>query len=267
MIRRLITFLITAVVLAGCDLIDYHPYDARIRTDTEINRKNIERIESACEGRDTIRFIMMGDSQRWYDETVDFVDNVNRRGDIDFVIHGGDIADFGMTLEFKWMHDILSGLDIPYVAVVGNHDLLGNGLAVYTEMYGDLNFSFTAARTKFVCLNTNALEFDYGADVPDFTFIKSELEADRESYDRTIPVMHARPKSDQFSDNVADYFHYMLRQFNGLMFCLHAHDHGISAADIFDDGIIYYGCGCMKDRTYLLFEVTSDGYEYEVVEY
>ena len=39
----------------------------------------------------------MGDSQRWYDETADFVSHLNKRDDIDFVIHGGDVSDFGVT--------------------------------------------------------------------------------------------------------------------------------------------------------------------------
>lgn len=252
-------------ILSGCDLIDYHPYDARVRTDTDINNKNIEEIERICENKDTLRFVLMADSQGFYDETRDFVRHVNARGDVDFVIHGGDIADFGATLEFKWVHDIMSELDVPYVALIGNHDIIGNGLYVYKEMYGELNFSFIAARTKFLCLNTNALEFDYGENVPDFNFIKSEQSADNGLYDRTIAVMHAKPKSDQFSNNVADYFQYMLKQFKGLMFCLHSHDHSLQAVDIFEDGVMYYGCSCMKDRNYIFIEITPEGYEYEVV--
>lgn len=44
---------------------------ARLDSDTsrEINPTNIERIEKVCEGKDTIRFIFMGDTQRSYNET------------------------------------------------------------------------------------------------------------------------------------------------------------------------------------------------------
>lgn len=115
------------MLLGGCDLIDYHPYDVRIDGETGINDKNIARIETLCQGKDTLRFAFMGDSQRWYDETQDFVTDVNRRDDIDFVIHGGDLSDFGVTDEFLWQRDILNGLKIPYVALIGNHDCLGTG--------------------------------------------------------------------------------------------------------------------------------------------
>ena len=90
------------LLFTGCDLIDYHPYDVRIEGETDINAHHIEQIEAACLGKDTIRFVTMGDSQRWYDETEDFVNHLNLRNDIDFVIHGGDMSDFGLTDEFLW---------------------------------------------------------------------------------------------------------------------------------------------------------------------
>ena len=55
----------------------------------------------------------MGDSQRWYDETLDFVGEINKRDDIDFVIHGGDMSDFGVTDEFLWQRDIMNKLRVP----------------------------------------------------------------------------------------------------------------------------------------------------------
>ena len=95
------------LLLCGCDLIEYHPYDVRLHGETGVNAKNIARIEEICEGKDTLRFVLMGDSQRWYDETEDFVNALNKRNDVDFVIHGGDISDFGLTKEFMWVRDIM----------------------------------------------------------------------------------------------------------------------------------------------------------------
>ena len=68
--------------LCGCDLIEYHPYDVRLHGETGVNAKNIARIEEICEGKDTLRFVLMGDSQRWYDETEDFVNALNKRDDV-----------------------------------------------------------------------------------------------------------------------------------------------------------------------------------------
>ena len=131
-------------------MVEYHPYDVRLSGETGINAKNIARVESLCRGKDTVRFILMGDTQRYYDETEDFVRHVNGRDDVDFVIHGGDVSDFGLTKEFMWVRDIMNKLTVPYVTLLGNHDVLGNGLEVFEEVFGEVNFSFMAGNTRFI---------------------------------------------------------------------------------------------------------------------
>ena len=68
-------------------MIDYHPYDVHISGETNVNAHNMEKIEANCKGKTKICFAVMGDSQRWYDATEDFVKEINKRDDIDFVIH------------------------------------------------------------------------------------------------------------------------------------------------------------------------------------
>lgn len=261
-------WLSAATLLTACDLIDYHPYDGRLDSDTsrEINPTNIERIEKVCEGKDTIRFIFMGDTQRSYNETEDFVKYVNQLDSIDFIIHGGDYTEFGLKKEFEWNDDILSKLKVPYVGLIGNHDVIGNGDQVFRKIFGNENFSFVVSDVKFVCLNTNAIEYDYSHPVPDFNFLKNEI-ADSTRNKRTIVVMHAPPGNEQFDNNVKDVFQLYIKTLPSLMFCLHAHNHCISAADLFEDGIIYYGCANIAKRSYLLFTLTPDDYMYEVVNF
>jgi hypothetical protein len=258
--------LLAVLVLCGCDsLFEVHPYAGQVSGETHVNVKNMARIEIACAGKERIRFIMTGDTQRHYDETEDFVRSVNQRNDIDFVIHGGDISDFGLTKEFVWMRDILNGLRVPYVVLIGNHDCLATGKEVYRNVFGEENFSFFAGDCRFVCLNTNALEYDYSHPVPDFTFIKNRINEHRAGHKRTIAVMHAPPHSEQFDNNVANEFQQHILQFPGLQFCLHAHNHAVLVNDIFGDGVIYYGSPDVQQRKYLLFTLTPEGYDYEVV--
>ena len=78
MMRKSVYVFLSCFLLSGCGMIDYHPYDVRISGETEVNAHNIERIEANCQGKTTIRFVTMGDSQRWYDETEDFVKAINQ---------------------------------------------------------------------------------------------------------------------------------------------------------------------------------------------
>ncbi|WP_308778278.1 metallophosphoesterase [uncultured Bacteroides sp.] len=259
--------LASVFLMTSCDMVDLHPYDVKIEGPRDVNASNIARIETACRDKDTIRFVTMGDSQRWYDETVDFVNAVNVRTDIDFVIHGGDMSDFGVTDEFLWQRDIMDGLNFPYVAIIGNHDCLGTGEETYRAVFGDTDFSFIAGRIKFVCLNTNAMEYDYSRPIPDFDYMEDEISRRREEYDRTVVCMHARPYSDSFNNNVARVFQAYVTAFPGLLFCTAAHEHRQFEMDVFGDGVMYYVSDCMKHRSYNVFTVTPDGYEHEVVYY
>lgn len=265
--RNTMAFLSCLLLLAGCDLIDYHPYDVRVKGETEVNVKNIEKIEERCKGKTTLRFVAMGDSQRWYDETEKCVKSINQLPDIDFVLHGGDISDFGLTDEFMWQRDIMDGLNVPYVVLLGNHDCLGTGKEAFQKIFGPANFSFIAGNIKFVCLNTNALEFDYSEPIPDFNFIESQWTEREDEFEKTVVCMHARPGADVFNNNVSKVFQRYITQYPGLQFCTIAHDHGFSANDLFGDGVIYYGSDCMKHRSYILFTITPDNYTYEVVSF
>ncbi len=266
--KQLISALFPVFFLWGCSLFESHPYDGHITGERNINNKNIEKITEATRDKEMIRFAFMGDSQGWYDEAQLFVKAINQRDDIDFVLHGGDISDFGATREFLWQRDIFNNLNVPYVVILGNHDCLGNGKEVFNKVFGEENFTFTANFLKFVCLNTNAMEYDYSHPVPDFEFIEEALSDDNEKYSKTIVAMHARPGSEQFNNNVKSPFQYFITQLRDLQFCLNAHDHNLQVEDIFGDGIIYYGCESIQKRSYLLFTVYKEKeYEYEVVRF
>lgn len=268
MLKRSLFTLTSCLLLAGCGMIDYHPYDVRISGETNVNANNIKEIEANCKGKTTIRFVTMGDSQRWYDETEDFVKEINNRNDIDFVIHGGDMSDFGMTKEFLWQRDIMNALKVPYVAIIGNHDCLGTGEETYKAVFGPTNFSFIAGNVKFVCLNTNALEYDYSEPVPDFTFMDKEVTERSGEFDKTVVCMHGRPYTDVFNDNVAKMFQYYVKQYPGIQFCTAAHTHHNRVDDIFNDGIQYITTDCMDLRSYIVFTIPSEGEStYELVTY
>ena len=68
--------------MPACDIIDYHPYDGRISvSERNINKKNIPIIETVTKDKDTIRFVLIGDTQKSYDETADFVKHINAQKD------------------------------------------------------------------------------------------------------------------------------------------------------------------------------------------
>ena len=260
---------ISCMMLGACDTVfDVHPYDVRVNGETDVNAKNITKIEQAVKSKDTIRFAVISDSHQWLDDLKAEVNDINRRKDsIDFVIHCGDISDFGATREMKWTRDRLQKLQMPSVVLLGNHDCLGTGNQSYEVIFGNPDFSFIAGRVKFVCLNTNAIEYDYSRPVPNFDFMETERSADSTDFDRTVVCMHAAPYSEQFNNNVAKVFNYYIHQFPGLMFCLDGHGHHTKQEDLYGDGTIFYMAASSSFRQYYIFTITPNGYHYEIVDF
>ena len=257
------------MMLGACDTVfDVHPYDVRVNGETDVNAKNIRKIEQAVKSKDTIRFAVISDSHQWLDDLKAEVNDINRRKDsIDFVIHCGDISDFGATREMKWTRNRLQKLQMPSVVLLGNHDCQGTGNQSYEVIFGYADFSFIAGRVNFVCLNTNAIEYDYSRPVPNFDFMEAERSADSTDFDRTVVCMHAAPYSEQFNNNVAKVFNYYIHQFPGLMFCLDGHGHHTKQEDLYGDGTIFYMAASSSFRQYYIFTITTNGYHYEIIDF
>lgn len=264
---RRILILLACLAMSSCEYIEYHPYQTSVSGKTGINVRNCERIAANCSGRRQIRFVFMTDTQRWYDQTRDAVKAINRLDSIDFVILGGDMTDFGLRKEFCLMRDIFEKLDVPYVSLIGNHDCIGTGEDVFRKIFGPTDFAFTAADTRFICLNTNALEYDYSTDIPDMRFIENQVSGMPDGIKHTVAVMHVRPNAYEFNHNLSVPFHNALKRAVGLEFCLFGHEHRTVEEELFDDGIPYIGCTCIEDREFLLFTINENGYEYRKVDF
>lgn len=255
--------LLAALLPYGCEVIEYHPYDTRVKGDTGINLQNMNRIEQRLAGRKTFRFAMISDTQRHYDETRRAIEAINARGDIDFVVHGGDQADFGETKEFMWTRDFMEKLAMPYVCLLGNHDCLGTGRDVFGKLYGPVDFTFCAGNVRFVCLNTNALEYDYSHPVPDFGFLEEMITLQPYGAEKTIVVMHVPPGDVEFNNNVAKPFERYLRLLPGIQFCLYGHNHYYAESEPFDDGLVYYGCTSIDRKGYYVITIGEEDYAIE----
>ena len=125
---------------------------------------------------------------------------------------------------------------MPYVVVIGNHDCLGSGRDVFRKMFGNENFSFVAGRFRFICMDTNALEYDFSHPVPDLKFLKGF--AAKEDVEGTVTVIHAKPGDEEFDNNVSEPFHDYIMQLKNPLFCVCGHGHGTEAFDLFGDGFM-----------------------------
>ena len=143
--RMSIVLVLAAVwLLSSCgDMFETHPYDVNFKGKKDINEQNIKEIEKRFSDKETLHIAFISDTHGWYSDMRDEIAHINKRQDIDFVVHCGDLTDTGTSKEYEWTLDILNDLRYPYVALIGNHDFLGTGNQAYGVLFGDMNLSVT----------------------------------------------------------------------------------------------------------------------------
>jgi Icc-related predicted phosphoesterase len=261
--RHLIVMFILSGVLLSCSRFEYHPYETYVQYN-QLNRKAIERILNETPNKDTITILAMADTQRFYDETEAFVASANSIPH-DFVFLVGDITDFGLNDEYEWIHEIMSKLNKPYLAVIGNHDILENGEIIYKEMYGPTNFSFILNRFKFIMLNTNSQEYKFNGVVPDINWLKAQLSGD--DFDHAVVVSHIPPYSGDFDKKLELPYANALSESQKVKLSLHAHLHAFQDSEPYEDGIRYVVTTSVDDRKYLRIKLFGNNFKVEHISY
>lgn len=259
--------LLFATLSFSCEgLFQFNPNQVILDDDEKnLNAKSIEKIRS-LPITDTVRFIVMGDSQRWYDESSDFVKSANKQRNISFVIHTGDISDFGLSQEFKWVHEIMLGLNYPYITVIGNHDTVANGLLTYKKMYGALDYSFEFGDNKFILINTNSREYNFDGHVPNLSWLQSELK-DNTTHKNAIVIGHVPPFDADFDPKMEEQYAQILASDPNIKFSLYGHQHTFKDEEHYEDGVRYVVTTSMGARGYLLVTTWENGYRVERVEF
>lgn len=259
--------LISTISFYSCeDMFDYSPYDIDFSEENRnINQKNIERLLNS-KNDDTITIAFTGDTHRFFDETELFVSEVNKNRSIDFVIHVGDIADFGLPKQYLWGNSFLLKLSFPYFVVIGNHDLVGNGAEAYQEMFGALNFRFIYNQTKFIFVNTNSREYGFNGQVPNIQWLDAQLQP-ADDFTNAVVIFHVPPMDGDFDESIEEAFHNTLANYNNVLFTVHGHLHHHAVYYPYADSITYVNVFGVEHRKYNLIKISNNQFNVETVEF
>ena len=244
------------LALAGCDLLEFSPNDHRVPEKfTDLTRKNLARLQAKpLAPGDTLRFVFTGDSQQFYDEADGLVESVNRQPGIQFLVVAGDISDFGLAREMRWVDEKLRRLSVPYLTVVGNHDLVGNGREAYQHIFGALDYTFMYGDTKFTLLDTNGREYNFNGQIPNMGWLRPQL-ANLDGARRQVVIAHVPPTNDDFDPALRMPYAQALRTAPGLVFEMNGHNHGYSIGQPYNDGVTYVNSDAFSERHYMVVTV------------
>lgn len=240
------------------------------------NAAHIQRIQAMYDQQDTLRVAIIGDTQCYYDEVQDLVVHLNQRDDVDFAVQIGDLTDFGLRQEYVWMIEELDQLQVPWVGVVGNHDLLANGPALFEQMMGPLDDSFLVGQQKFVLMNTNSREFRFNGLVPSMDKAERLLHGpamristrqharDAARKENVLLLIHVPPFDGDFDQSLAQDFGRQVASIPSLHAVIFGHIHRAYEGR-FPEGseVSYISVPNLAKRSYSVLTLAKDYFRHE----
>lgn len=203
-------------------------------------------------GARAVRFALVADSHLAYEEAEAAVAHLNARGDLDFVVHLGDLTHVGLVQEFRRMNAVLARLGVPYLVVVGNHDLLGTGGETYARMFGSRELAFTFGGVRFVLFDSNSRQEGFPGDVPDLAWVAAQV---GESDGPVVLLSHVPPGTSDFDPRLVDRYDALLER--GGIASFHGHEH--RPREEVRRGAAVWICANLERRSYLVATLGEGG--------
>ncbi len=151
------------------------------------NKRNVARIK--VDSTD-FSFAVLGDHKGHEFVFEPLLRSIDHDGNIAFAIECGDLVRNGRRWFYRrFLHQIERNLTIPFVAVLGNHDLY-NGSTNYREIFGPTYHSFQIGECYFIVLDTSIPRSPF--DKAQRQWLEDELRKSRASRARFV-FMHIPP--------------------------------------------------------------------------
>ena len=265
--RRKIRIFFLAVILAtglSCDpWFAFSPYDASLDEAYHgTTGKNLAGINATDAGDSKpFKIAVLSDPHYHFSKLEDAIVHINRNDEYAFAIVTGDLSENGLKQEFIYFYQIMAGLKIPHLTVIGNHDYLSNGEDVYRQMYGPYNYAFIFNNVKFVMFDNTTIES--GQD-PDMDWLATSLVNDG-GYDHVIPFAHIPPYDGQMRNHRSEYHSLMVE--NNISTSIHGHRHDFSIEHPYGEGVRYITVSSPQKREYTELSITPAGIEVQKIEY
>lgn len=110
---------------------------------------------NVASNRNRLVFAVVGDSQGRSFVWEKVIDAINVASP-EFVLHCGDVVASGTKAQYEDFVSQTNKLKMPWYPVLGNHDIRGEGLSLFTELIGkDRYYSFTEKGRKFIALDSS----------------------------------------------------------------------------------------------------------------
>ncbi len=181
------------------------------------------------------------------------IKHINKNDSIKFVIQVGDITNEGLYKEYELFHTRMKEINKPYLTVIGNHDYLSNGKEIYTQMFGELNYSFTYNKCKFIIHDDTFWESN---SIPDYNWLTTELNNNNPI---TLFIAHLPPYCDQFTSDMHIKYRDLLCNKN-IPLSINGHNHDYNLTNIYGNGVDCLVVPYVKFNQYCIITISDNNY-------
>lgn len=222
---------------------------------SELNAKALDEI-NALSPKDTFTFFFISDTQVAYDQLQRFVKHVNRlpQDSVAFILHGGDITDYGANFEFNYYYDIIKKLNRPILTSIGNHDMLGNARDIYALYFGVENFSFEYGNTGFIVFNSNSREVAFDGTLPNLPWVESQSQGFAEK-DNIIYLSHIAPNDYDYDQSMCEQQGQIIANAKNARLSLHGHTHSYKHEYIYESSIPHVTTPTLRRASFVRVDV------------
>jgi 3',5'-cyclic-AMP phosphodiesterase len=255
------------VCLLSCNKFEYNPYQTvHINKPENLNAVNLTRLLTAEHSADdTVTILFTGDSQRFYNSLDALITKCNSIPGIDMLVLAGDISDYGLLQEFLWIYERLELLNVPYLCVVGNHDLTSNGSFIYNRIFGPKNFSFYYKNYKFLFHDTNGREYNFNGNVPDLNWMAYQLNDPVPSW--FVGISHVPPYNSDFDSTLEIPYKNLLSSTENFILSLNGHLHEGGDSFFYDDHVRYITSFSVNNNECILLKLINGTIIKEIIYY
>mgnify|MGYP000518901017 CR=1 FL=1 len=211
----------------ACGKFVHSPYASKVSS-KKLNSKGLKKIAAIeASHSDNFKVAVISDTHDYYSDLDKQVKYINdRKNEIAFVLHTGDSTNLGLQVEFDMFLEFIDKLKVPFVMVIGNHDMLTNGVDIYKKYFSSkLNFSFSFKQTKFILFNNN--NWESTGEIPNLNFVEKELQASSATHN--ILLAHVQPDDDhRYSQREIDDMKALVDA-HGVKLFINGHNHNYGA--------------------------------------
>jgi 3',5'-cyclic-AMP phosphodiesterase len=166
----------------------------------------------------------------------------------------------------EWITRIYSDLRVPYLGVIGNHDMAAKGTTIFRQVFGELNYSFIYQGYKFICLNTNSREVAFDGTVPDLNWLNQQVQV-QAGVRGTVAISHVTPFSVDFDPELEAGYVAALERSGNCLASLHAHDHKSGRYQPYPNRIPFIVSSAILEREFTLIEIINGNLQATEVKY